>query len=121
VAGRFTEPVDATRGVLQSVGIEELHEEGILIEATAGPPGLASFVPPGVGRALRAELDRADRLAFLGAMVADRPSGRVGNHLVRYRLARRRVPRRQPDRRPGYDHAASAPPSIHRHAHTDMR
>ncbi len=89
VAGRFAEPVTAGPAVLQSVGVEELHSDGILIEATAGPPGLVSFVPPGVGRVLRAQLDRADRLATLGAMVADAPSGRVGDGLVHYRLAPR--------------------------------
>jgi choline dehydrogenase-like flavoprotein len=49
----------------------------VLIEATSSPPGLGSFLLPGAGRALRAELDGVDRLAYLGAMVADRPSGRV--------------------------------------------
>ncbi|MEU7907331.1 GMC family oxidoreductase [Actinoplanes sp. NPDC049118] len=88
VAGRFAEPVVAGRGVLQSVGVEELHDDGVLIEATAGPPGLASFVPPGIGRALHADLADSDRLATVGAMIADRPGGRVGAHLVRYRLAR---------------------------------
>lgn len=77
VAGRFAEPVTAWEGVLQSVGVEELHSAGILIEATATPPGMGSFVLPGVGRELRRELDDADRLATLGAMIADRPSGRV--------------------------------------------
>jgi choline dehydrogenase-like flavoprotein len=90
VAGRFGEPVESWKGVLQSTGIEELRDEGILIEATASPPGMSSFVLPGVGRALRRELDQADRLAFLGAMVADAPSGSVHGRrrpVVRYRLA----------------------------------
>ncbi|NJC65256.1 FAD-binding protein [Planosporangium flavigriseum] len=87
VAGRFAEPVVSWSGVLQSVGVEELHDDGVLIEATAGPPGLVSFLPPGYGRPLRAELDRADRLATLGALVADVPGGRVGARTVRYRLA----------------------------------
>ncbi|MER5510752.1 GMC family oxidoreductase [Streptomyces sp. NPDC002766] len=89
VAGRFAEPVDSWTGVLQSVGIEELHARGILIEATASPPGMSSFVLPGLGRSLRRELETADRLAVLGAMIADRPSGRVHGRdrtLVRYRL-----------------------------------
>ncbi|MFV8185226.1 GMC family oxidoreductase N-terminal domain-containing protein [Streptomyces sp. AF1B] len=89
VAGRFPEPVTSWKGVLQSAGIEELHEHGILIEATASPPGMSSFVLPGVGRSLRRELEGADRLAVLGAMIADRPSGRVlgrDRTLVRYRL-----------------------------------
>ncbi|HEV7629117.1 MAG TPA: GMC family oxidoreductase N-terminal domain-containing protein, partial [Streptomyces sp.] len=92
VAGRFPEPVTAWKGVLQSVGVEELHSEGILIEATAGPPGMGSFVLPGVGRALREELDGAASLATLGAMIADLPSGRVlgaRQTLLRYDLAPR--------------------------------
>ncbi|MFG2479146.1 GMC family oxidoreductase N-terminal domain-containing protein [Streptomyces fagopyri] len=89
VAGRFAEPVTAWRGVLQSAGIEELHDRGILIEATASPPGMGSFVLPGLGRELRRELEDAERLATLGAMIADRPSGRVlgrDRTLVRYDL-----------------------------------
>jgi len=89
VAGRFTEPVTSWQGVLQSVGVEELHDRGVLVEATASPPGMGSFVLPGLGRELRRELEDADRLATLGAMIADRPSGRVqgqGRTLVRYDL-----------------------------------
>ncbi|HET9380790.1 MAG TPA: GMC family oxidoreductase [Streptomyces sp.] len=80
VAGRFEETVTgpgAGPGVLQSVGVDEWHEDGILIEATAAPPGMTSFVLPGFGADLRRELDGAGRLALLGAMVSDRSSGRV--------------------------------------------
>ncbi|GAX54372.1 GMC family oxidoreductase [Streptomyces olivochromogenes] len=89
VAGRFAEPVTAWKGVLQSAGVEELHDRGVLIEATASPPGMGSFVLPGLGRELRGELEEADHLATLGAMIADRPSGRVQGRdrtLVRYDL-----------------------------------
>ncbi|WP_406002493.1 GMC family oxidoreductase N-terminal domain-containing protein [Streptomyces sp. NBC_00829] len=89
VAGRFPQQVTAWEGVLQSVGVEELHGDGVLIEATATPPGMGSFVLPGLGRELRGELDAAGRLATLGAMIADRPSGRVqgrGRTLIRYDL-----------------------------------
>ncbi|GGW60328.1 putative GMC-type oxidoreductase [Streptomyces lucensis JCM 4490] len=92
VAGRFAEPVTAWQGVLQSVGVEEHHDAGILIEATATPPGMGSFVLPGAGGELRRELEDAGRLATLGAMIADRPGGRVlGRHgtAVRYHLDRR--------------------------------
>ncbi|MER6925793.1 GMC oxidoreductase, partial [Streptomyces spiralis] len=92
VAGRFAEPVTAWEGVLQSVGVEEHRADGILIEATAAPPGMSSFVLPGLGAELRRELDGADRLATLGAMIADRPSGRVlgrDRTLVRYDVDRR--------------------------------
>ncbi|MFI6448442.1 GMC family oxidoreductase N-terminal domain-containing protein [Kitasatospora sp. NPDC050543] len=91
VAGRFAEPVAAGPAVLQSAGVEELHDRGILIEATAPPPGMGSFVLPGVGRELRAELEDADRLATFGAMIADRPGGRVlgrTGKLLRYDLDR---------------------------------
>ncbi|MER5383535.1 GMC family oxidoreductase [Streptomyces sp. NPDC002688] len=89
VAGRFAEPVTASRGVLQSVGVEELHARGVLVEATASPPGMGSFVLPGLGRELRRELEGADHLATLGAMIADRPSGQVRGRdrtVVRYDL-----------------------------------
>jgi choline dehydrogenase-like flavoprotein len=91
LAGRFEEPVVSWRGVLQSVGVEELHDQGILIEATASPPGMSSFILPGAGRALRGELDGVDRLAVIGAMIADEPSGRVYGRraaVPRYDLAR---------------------------------
>ncbi|MFD4044005.1 GMC oxidoreductase, partial [Streptomyces sp. NPDC058605] len=92
VAGRFSRPVTGWKGVLQSVGVEELHADGILIEATAAPPGMSSFVLPGVGRELRREVEETEQLATLGAMVADRPSGRVlgrDRSLLRYDLAPR--------------------------------
>ncbi|MEU1282418.1 GMC family oxidoreductase [Streptomyces sp. NPDC005805] len=92
VAGRFAAPVGDGRGVLQSVGVDELRGEGVLIEATAPPPGMSSFVLPGLGAELRRELEDANRLATLGAMVADLPSGRVHGRnrpLVRYTLAPR--------------------------------
>ncbi|WP_037682066.1 GMC family oxidoreductase N-terminal domain-containing protein, partial [Streptomyces albus] len=91
VAGRFGGEVTAGPGVLQSVGVEELHGEGILIEATAAPPGMGSFVLPGVGRELRRELEESRHLATLGALIGDRPSGRVLGReraLVRYDLDR---------------------------------
>lgn len=84
VAGRFAEPVtgpDSGPGVLQSVGVDAWHHEGTLIEATAAPPGMTSFVLPHLGRELKRELDDAGKLGLLGAMVSDRPSGRVrGSH-----------------------------------------
>jgi choline dehydrogenase-like flavoprotein len=81
VAGRFPEPVNASKGVLQSVGIERFHAEGILIEATTSPAGLTTFPLPGTGQALQDELATRDHLAYMGAMIADSPSGRVlGRH-----------------------------------------
>jgi choline dehydrogenase-like flavoprotein len=90
--GRFAEPVVAWHGVLQSVGVEELHaERGILIEATSTPPGMGSMVIPGFGRDLVARIAASDHVATVGAMIADAPGGRVHGSrrpVVTYRLAR---------------------------------
>lgn len=89
--GRFAEPVDATKGVLQSAAIDEFHErDGILMEATSTPPGMGSMVLPGLGAPLVRELAGSGHLATIGAMVADAPSGRVlgSRHpVLRYDLA----------------------------------
>jgi choline dehydrogenase-like flavoprotein len=91
IVASFEEEVISWRGVMQSVGIEELHErEGILLEATASPPGMGAISAPGYGAHLLSRLDRAANTATLGAMIADEPSGRVFGArapLVSYRLA----------------------------------
>jgi choline dehydrogenase-like flavoprotein len=91
VAGSFAQPVFAWHGVMQSAGIEELHErDGILIEATASPPGMGAIGYQAIGADLIAMLAHADHTATLGAMIADGPSGRVHGSrrpLVTYRIA----------------------------------
>ncbi|HWH31955.1 MAG TPA: GMC family oxidoreductase [Egibacteraceae bacterium] len=95
IAGRFAEPVVAWKGVLQSAGVEEFHHsDGILIEATSTPPGMGSVTLPGYGVELLRELDQADHLATIGALVADDGNGRVvgrrgGRKLIRYDLGER--------------------------------
>jgi choline dehydrogenase-like flavoprotein len=92
ITAAFEEEVVAWRGVMQSVGIEELHErEGVLIEATSTPPGMGAVSAPGYGTHLLGRLQRAANTATLGAMIADAPSGRVfGSRrpIVSYRLAK---------------------------------
>jgi choline dehydrogenase-like flavoprotein len=93
VAGRFDEPIVGWQGVLQSAGVEEFHEsDGILIEATATPPGMGSMTLPGYGARLLDELAGADRLATVGAMIADSGAGRVvgaRRSLIVYQTTRR--------------------------------
>jgi choline dehydrogenase-like flavoprotein len=92
ITAGFEQEVVPWRGVMQSVGIEELHEsEGVLIEATGSPPGMGAISAPGYGTHLLGRLDRAADRAMIGAMIADEPSGRVfGSRapLVSYRLAK---------------------------------
>ena len=93
ITARFEEEVVPWSGVMQSVGIEELHErEGVLLEATGSPPGMGAISAPGYGTHLLRRLDRAANTATLGAMIADEPSGRVfGSRapIVSYKLAKR--------------------------------
>jgi len=93
LAGRFEDDVVASHGVLQSAAVHEFHEsDGVLIEATATPPGMGSMVYPGYGAGLLGWLDRAPQVATFGAMVADRGVGSVlsvrGETLVRYNIDR---------------------------------
>lgn len=95
VSGRFAEPVVAWKGVLQSVGVDRFHDsDGILIEATSTPPGMGSVTLPGWGEELLRELDQAEHMASIGALVADEGNGRVvgrrgGRSLLRYDLGAR--------------------------------
>lgn len=92
ITAGFEQRVVPWSGVMQSVGIEELHEsEGVLIEATGSPPGMGAISAPGYGTHLLGRLNRAADRAMIGAMIADEPSGRVfGSRapIVSYRLAK---------------------------------
>ncbi|MFN2544413.1 MAG: GMC family oxidoreductase N-terminal domain-containing protein [Actinomycetota bacterium] len=89
---RFGEPVTPWRGVLQSAGIEEPEQgRGVVLEATSAPFGMGWTAFPGFGRPLLRELDRAEHYGSLGALIADRSSGRVDGRrtaLIRYALTR---------------------------------
>jgi choline dehydrogenase-like flavoprotein len=93
ISASFEDEVFPWRGVMQSVGIEELHErEGVLIEATSTPPGMGAASVPGYGDYLLRRLEGASRTAAIGAMIADEPSGRVHGTrwpLVTYKLSKR--------------------------------
>jgi choline dehydrogenase-like flavoprotein len=93
MTGRFDDEVVAWHGVLQSAAVDELHaSHGVLIEATATPPGMGSMVFPGYGAELLAWLERASHVATFGAMVADRGVGRVfsvrGETVLGYNITR---------------------------------
>ena len=93
VAGRFDEEIYPWRGVLQSASVEEFHDsDGILIEATATPPGMGSMVLPGIGSKLLKQIDEAKHLVTLGAMISDGPNGKVSGKnrtLMTYKMSHR--------------------------------
>lgn len=90
ITASFEQEVIPWSGVMQSAGIEALHErEGILIEATSTPPGMGAVSAPGYGAHLQRRLAQAANTATIGAMIGDAPSGRVlgaRNPLVTYSL-----------------------------------
>ncbi len=91
ITAGFEDEVVPWSGVMQSVGIEELHDQGVLIEATGSPPGMGAISSPGYGSHLLSRLARASKRAMIGAMIADEPSGRVFGArapIVSYRLAK---------------------------------
>ena len=84
------EELDPWRGVPQSFFVDELADEGILLEGIAGPPDQAAMSTPGQGAEHRERIQAVRRTATFGVMVADTGEGRVrslaGRPLVRYDL-----------------------------------
>ncbi len=81
--------------------VDPLRMRPVLKEVVAGSEDELLFryarlhwsipVSPGYGRRLRAEVEAADHLASIGAMIADAPSGRVHGRrraIVEYRMTR---------------------------------
>lgn len=82
--------LDPWRGVPQSFFVDELADEGILLEGIAGPPDQAAMATPGQGAEHRERMAAVRRTATFGVMVADTAEGRVrglrDRPLVRYDL-----------------------------------
>ncbi len=83
VAGDFADPVDAHRGVPQSVFVTERSRYldggrgGSLVMAAAAGPGATAAFLPGVGAELLAHAARYRHLAAAGVLVHDETEGRV--------------------------------------------
>jgi choline dehydrogenase-like flavoprotein len=79
VAGLFDEEIRGWRGVMQSYGIEDMADRGVMLEATFPPPGLgyaeSGLGLPGLER--KKMLASIGRTAVLGLMVSDESRGRV--------------------------------------------
>jgi choline dehydrogenase-like flavoprotein len=83
----YDEPIDPWAGVPQSVYVDELAGEGIMLEGIAGPPDQGAMSTPRSGAEHRELMLAARRTGSFGVMVSDSAHGRV------HRIARRMVVR----------------------------
>ena len=90
VRALFDEEIDMSRGVPQSLYIDEFADEGIMFEGAAGPPDYLSMSFPYSRERLRELMLSYTRLSQFGVMVCDSSRGsvrsRAGRPLIRYRL-----------------------------------
>ncbi len=79
ITGRFDEVINGWQGVMQSYAIDEKLDEGILLEATFPPLGMAysAAALPGVGERHARLLAEYPRMASLGSIISDTSTGRV--------------------------------------------
>jgi choline dehydrogenase-like flavoprotein len=86
----FDEVIDPWAGVPQSLCVDELAAEGIMLEGIAGPPDQGAMATPRTGAEHRDLMLAARRTASFGVMVSDTSRGSVhevfGRMLVRYDL-----------------------------------
>lgn len=64
-------------GVPQSYYIDELHDQGVMLEGAYVPPEISTLAIPGYGPLHSEVMNAADRLAMFGIMVTDSSEGRV--------------------------------------------
>jgi choline dehydrogenase-like flavoprotein len=86
----YDEQIDPWAGVPQSVYVDELAGEGIMLEGIAGPPDQGAMSTPRSGAEHRDLMLNARRTGSFGVMVSDSARGSVrrvaGRMLVRYDL-----------------------------------
>jgi choline dehydrogenase-like flavoprotein len=86
----YDEAIDPWAGVPQSVYVDELAAEGIMLEGIAGPPDQAAMSTPRTGAEHRELMRNARRTGSFGVMVSDSARGSVrriaGRMVVRYDL-----------------------------------
>jgi choline dehydrogenase-like flavoprotein len=86
----YEEIIDPWAGVPQSVYVDELAEDGIMLEGIAGPPDQAAMATPLRGAEHRDWMLAARATASFGVMVCDTARGVVhealGRPLIRYDL-----------------------------------
>jgi len=88
---RFDEEIHGYHAIPQGYGVDALVDEGIRMEGVFLPPALAAASFPGFGPEWTDFVERLDRTACFGFMIADHSRGRVtvdarGRPRIRYRL-----------------------------------
>lgn len=96
VIGLFDEAIHGWKGTLQSFYLEDTIPEGILLEATFTPPGMASstWLRP-FGKELQQQIADIQHTAIIGVMASDDSEGRIvtGRPYIIYHLIRKDVAR----------------------------
>jgi choline dehydrogenase-like flavoprotein len=77
VLALFDRAIEMQRNIPQSWAVEELADEGVMIEESGNPPEIAAVALPLVGRRFVDVMDEHEKLAAFGAMIEDRSRGRV--------------------------------------------
>lgn len=100
VMAMFDEVVDQSRGIPQGYAIEDLSQEGIMLEGGSTPFDVTAIGVPWVGRKLMDVMANFPRLATFGVMVQDVSRGAVrtgpaGKPLITYDLGRYDLQRMQ--------------------------
>jgi len=77
VLARFATPVSMQENVPQSWAVEELADQGIMIEESGNPPEVVAVALPLVGKPLVEERERHGHLPAFGLLSEDQPRGVV--------------------------------------------
>ncbi|MBI2061706.1 MAG: GMC family oxidoreductase [Nitrospirae bacterium] len=77
VLGKFDDRIEPWKGVLQSYYVDEFIRQGIMMEATGGPPELVAAGVPGWGLEHMAHMADYAHLGLNGIMISDTTRGRV--------------------------------------------
>ena len=92
VMALFSESIDPSRGVPQSLGIDAYAAEGLMFEGASVPLDVAALAIPWVGRRFMDLMGSYENLATFGFMIQDRSRGEVragpgGAPLIRYDMS----------------------------------
>jgi choline dehydrogenase-like flavoprotein len=78
VSALFDEEIRQFAAIPQGYGVDQFHEEGILLLGASAPLDAGAAAFPQLGRPFMDLMESYDRIASFGAMIEDGPNGRVG-------------------------------------------